>query len=266
MTCEQVRELLGRYHDGELGAAERAVVAGHLNDCAACPAWLEAIGELGDLTRALSEPEPPANLWEKLSVVLGPVSAAPVRPARRRLRLWRVAALAALMLVCLATGWFAHGRLGWGNVPEGGGGTGDDVLPVEALVSAREGEPVSLQEAAHRVGFRVLGVSDLPEGCCMQGCCLCKAGCCDLVQCKFLCRGEPVLLVQGGSEHHVRYDHRPTVEMQVNGKPARLIQCDGCLACCWKAKGTVLTLIGPRELSQLSQLVASVDQRLESKP
>jgi hypothetical protein len=74
------------------------------------------------------------------------------------------------------------------------------------------------------------------------------------------------LLVQGSPHHPIQYGHRPVVETQINGKAASVVQCDGCLACCWQCKGMSLTLVGPRELPQLAQLVAHIDHYLESSP
>ena len=36
MNCDDVRDRLDDYVDGELAQAERTVVAGHLSDCSAC--------------------------------------------------------------------------------------------------------------------------------------------------------------------------------------------------------------------------------------
>jgi hypothetical protein len=75
-----------------------------------------------------------------------------------------------------------------------------------------------------------------------------------------------VILVQCGPECSVRYGNRPVLDTRVNGKAARVVQCEGYLACSWQCQGTALTLVGPRDLSQLVRLVAYVDQRLEDKP
>jgi hypothetical protein len=268
MNCETARELLGRYHDGELVAAERMAVEAHLGACSTCPALLETIVELGDMTRSLSEAEPPGNLWDRLSLRLGKATPGRRSPAGRHLRILRLAAVAALVLIAFAAGWLTHQVFGprGGAISHTGDDSGDKGLSVEDLLEARPGEPITLQDAASHVDFRVLRVADLPEGCRLQECSLCKGGCCNLVQCKCVCRGEQVLLVLTSPDQPLRYGNRPAVEMQVNGKSARVIQCDGCLACCWRAKGTTLALIGPRDGSDLIRLMADVDRRLETSP
>ena len=75
-----------------------------------------------------------------------------------------------------------------------------------------------------------------------------------------------MILVQCSPDHTICYGKRPVLKTKVNGKAAQIVQCDGCLACCWQSKGTALTLVGPGDVSQLVQLVAHVDQRFEGKP
>jgi hypothetical protein len=136
----------------------------------------------------------------------------------------------------------------------------------EVLLSARTGEPVSLQEAARRVAFRLPGSPKLPDGYQFQGCCVCRDDCCDMVQCQIHCGVDRVYLVLASGDRPVRYGDRPVLETQVAGRPARIVQCDCGLACSWECQGTALTLIGPHDLSKVVQLVSYVSERLEKWP
>jgi hypothetical protein len=176
--------------------------------------------------------------------------------------------LAAIALIGVGLGWIAHQI----NQPhsvakvEAPGAEEKEGLSLDDLLAAGTREHVTLQEAARRVDFLVLGASDLPDGYRLGDCCVCQDGCCDLVQCRFLRGADQVILVQCRPDHTVQYGDRPVLDTKVNGKAARIAQCDGHLVCSWQSKGTALTLVGPGDLTQLVGLVAYVDQRLENKP
>src|SRR5216684_6374260 len=184
MYCEQVQNLLSGFHDRELNSADRAAVEGHLATCTSCAAELAAIAELGEMARMLCEPEPPAGLWQQLAHRLAIGTPTRFSRTRRILRTWKMAAVAALVLLGVGTGWLAHEAFGPAPQvvsPSPSVATEGDLL-LDDLLAARTGERVSLQEAAGRVEFRVLAASDLPEGYRLGECCVCRDGCCDLVQ------------------------------------------------------------------------------------
>jgi hypothetical protein len=54
LACDEVREALQAYHDGELSIDEQVLVQGHLRDCVACAIEAAEIEELGDTLRAMS--------------------------------------------------------------------------------------------------------------------------------------------------------------------------------------------------------------------
>src|SRR5262249_35387647 len=168
MNCERVQILLGRFHDGELDAAERFAVEIHLGSCRTCAAELGAVAELAETIRTCREPEPPADLWGKIAGRLPGRAPIPWSSVRGLLRPWRAATVAVLALVALATGWLA--------LRNGAPPTPTDPL-FDNLVAAHAGERVSLQEAAHRVDFRVLSTADLSDGYRLEECCLCREGC-----------------------------------------------------------------------------------------
>jgi Putative zinc-finger len=269
MNCEQIQELLSRFHDGELGPADRAAIELHLASCVVCPGELATIAELSELARTAGAPEPPADLWSRIELQLPRSGRSRLMGMSRVFLTRREAVLAALVLIALASAWWAssarkHDRSG--AVQETAQIEEDGPFVDQLLVGANAGEPVSLQEAARRVVFRVPASSQLPGGYQLNDCCLCRDGCCDLVQCRFLCGSDRVLLVLGSGDHPTRYGTRPVLETEVNGKPARVVQCECGLACSWQCQGTALTLIGPRDLSKLVQLVAYVSDRLENRP
>jgi hypothetical protein len=86
MTCEDAR--LDEYMDGELDAAARAAVDGHLAACAACRAELERLGKLEALLKRVPAGAPP----DAERFLAG------VRSRSRRPFPWRLAAAAAVLL------------------------------------------------------------------------------------------------------------------------------------------------------------------------
>jgi hypothetical protein len=253
MHCEQVRKLLGRFHDSELDAPTRAAVELHLGDCAACAAELAGIAELSAVARALEDLEPPGGLWEQIDRRLSDARPRRFAAARRLLHRWQTAAVAAVVFVTVATGWWVY------RVKQP-----DSDPSLDELLVTHRGEQIGLQEAVRRVDFRVLASAQLPNGYCLENCCLCRDGCCDVLQCCFVRGKDKVLLVQGGPDSAMQFGDRPAVQTQVNGKPARIVQCrGGSLAASWQTRGTSLSLIGPHDVTELVQLVTFVDDHLE---
>jgi hypothetical protein len=265
MNCKTVRSLLGKFHDGELELVDQVSVKDHLRACTECSAELASMTELTELVRLSCEPEPPGMLWEQIDQRLAEPTRNPDGRTLAALSLWAVPAVAVLSIAAVVGGW-------WATVPTR---TMDPAGPaaslplssdpfIKELLAANGGEPVSLREAGLRVDFRVLTDLRLPDGYCLDGCCLCGQGCCAMVKCKFVRGPDEVVLVQGTSDHPVEYGKLPAVEAQVNGRPARIVQCpNGLLAASWQAKDTALSLVGPRDLSELVRLVTFVDQHVE---
>jgi Putative zinc-finger len=98
---------LSAFLDGELSAAERAEMQGHLRECPACTRELEELGAVDAFARELPV-EAPAGYFEELP---GRVRARVRRPARApRMALWAVAAAAAVMAVVVTPVVLQHER------------------------------------------------------------------------------------------------------------------------------------------------------------
>jgi hypothetical protein len=266
MNCQETFESLSRFHDGELTQAERAAVEIHLGQCPTCTAELAAVAELSELTRIMVDPEPPDDLWERIDCRL-PGSSRILRFGRRQL--WPAAA-AAMIGLALATGWILHRsekqppEIAQAAIP-----LVDTVVDLgtslEGMWNRAGSRPVSPQQAARQVDYQVLNASNLPDGYCLEGCCLMKCDCCDMVGCKY-CRGsDPLVLVQCPAGLQVQLGTSVPLKTRLNGKPASLTRCGERLAVSWQSRGTAVNLIGPNDLSELTRLMAYVDKRLENQ-
>lgn len=84
MKCVELETLICDFVDGTLGAAERATVELHLEGCAACRELVEdSRAVLGFLERA-SEPEPPAELVNRILYEARQGHSAPVKKSGGR--------------------------------------------------------------------------------------------------------------------------------------------------------------------------------------
>jgi hypothetical protein len=267
MNCKTVQSLLGQFQDGELGCAEQVAVKDHLRACAECRTELRDIAELTDLVRSSCEPEPPGLLWDQIDRRLEEPARDTVGRVLATRSFYAAGAVAVLAMAAFLVGWWAHARFR----------TADPAALIASLPASQDpfinnllttsgAEPVSVREVERRVDFRVLTDSRLPDGYCLGGCCLCGQGCCAMVKCKFIRGADQVVLVQGTSDHPIEYGKLPAVQTEVNGRPARIVQCPGgLLAASWQAQGTALSLVGPRDLSELVRLVTFVDQQVERR-
>lgn len=270
MDCEQVQNLLSRFFDRELDRAEHESVERHVDACAGCRAELAALEQLSDAARSLTDPEPPADLWDRIIGQLAAQHVTREAAGQRRRALFRAAALAALVLIAVWTGWIAHGpglRRGEqaaSSIPAVDLGPYLDELAKSPRISVAPygAVPSSPAEAARQVQFRVLNEAELPDNYALESGFLVRIEGCNVVQFKYLRGSDVVLLFQYSRGQPVAYGNRPVLATRINGKPAKVVQSDGCLCASWETNGTAVTLVGPRDMSELVRLVAFVDQHL----
>lgn len=264
MHCEQARQWLSRFQDGELAPAMHAALADHLKICTACAAELASLTDLRRLVQAAGEPEPPGDLWERISQQLPD----PARPRSRWRQPGRTVVAAGVLLVVLVAGGLGLRQAFHSAQPlPAAAGLPPAWQPyLDSRQLSHVGDPVRLDQAARFVSFRVPADLSLPEDYQLEDCCVCGDGCCDVVCCCFVGRTDQVLLVLCADGHPVRTNGPPLAQPRINGKSVRVVRCADRLAALWQANGTAVSLIGPRDLDQLVQLARYVDQRLQAEP
>jgi hypothetical protein len=105
MTCEEARDRLDDYLDGELGEAGLHEVELHLAGCAACAAEERRLRALLAGAAALPrEMSPPRDLWPGIAERIAAARPRPARPVVRRVWSWSPALLAAAAAVVVAMG------------------------------------------------------------------------------------------------------------------------------------------------------------------
>lgn len=93
MRCEDLRVELSAWIDGELDAAGRAGIAGHLQSCRTCSEYVRSLQYNSSLVRALRTPRAPASVTEAATRQVGAMTrqaVAPSRPSRRFSFAWPV--------------------------------------------------------------------------------------------------------------------------------------------------------------------------------
>lgn len=80
MPCDEMRDRLSPYLEGELGDSERKELEAHLGECADCAALLAVLRESVASLRAMPEADPPASLARKIQQAVSEKAAEQSRP------------------------------------------------------------------------------------------------------------------------------------------------------------------------------------------
>ena len=92
-NCDQIRERLTAYLDGELSDDRGSVVRGHLRECEACRQIARDEATLRDGLRHLPIVDPPASLWAGVQAQLAAAEVADAKQPRWRRALVRLRAM-----------------------------------------------------------------------------------------------------------------------------------------------------------------------------
>jgi hypothetical protein len=85
---------------------------------------------------------------------------------------------------------------------------------------------------------------------------LLKMPCCDCVQTVYACNGRiSLVLFEHEQEELEWFDERPAIRAECRGRSCCLIELKNSLAATWQVGGGYVTVVGVRDVSELSQLV-----------
>ena len=106
MSCQEYEQQISQLLDGELPEAQQADLQAHLRTCKHCA---DLYAEFTFLSQALRDPEPPADLTQRVMNQIREEQIIDLEEQRRRRRRpWRaLAAMAACFAVILGVAWFA---------------------------------------------------------------------------------------------------------------------------------------------------------------
>ena len=272
-NCESVRELLSALYDHELEPDREAVVREHLETCPDCAQQLAQFAELSKLAADLRQPQAPSGLWSAIDASLDARNHQDRRFAGRMPQYSRIA-IAATLLVAAAIALLGYRARQTTNEHEEMAVTFGQYLdrfhkqPERAqdlLLTRYDGRLVEPDQAAALTKFDPNAPDELPQGFARAATYVLKMPCCTCTQTIYKDgNGQTLALFEHSDEQRDWFGDRPTIVAQCQGKQACLVQLRGQLAACWKCGTRHLTLVGVRDVEQVSELVAYLDSRQQS--
>ena len=266
MNCADVQERLSAYHDGELPGDVAAQIAAHLANCPACATELESFESLSALTRKLTDPAAPKQLWTKLEARLDQDAEArtPIKgPTRKSYSFTRLAA-AAMILIALTFG--AYRIWQTGHTHQNVAANFDRYFTElkkqpnnaeQVLLANYEGRVVTVTEATRTLGYEPLVAQGLPPNCSLEKMYLLNMPCCKCTLA--LCRqgnGEQLAVFEHDTERPGWFGNRATIDCLCEGVPTSITQVNDKLAATWKDGKRYMTIIGAKDLNDVSEFIA----------
>ncbi len=145
-SCDDIRELIFDYIDGELDASEAALLEMHIADCEACAKELEERKELLSLVKSSSS-EVPSELYGRVmaEVVKTPQNAKILKP-KMRIKPWMstaVAACAAIVIIVAGRGYLFGGTENLDAAPDmaRSGDAAEDIIAEDMNANVGVQEP-----------------------------------------------------------------------------------------------------------------------------
>ncbi len=281
MNCATAQELMSAFHDGELDPEQHAQLAAHVDGCAECARILAEYGELSRMAAELRTPVVPEGAWGHLESKLDEMS--PTRRPRpsgvttERRRLSALALAAALILVMISVGLLVR----WNNSGEHDHERAalianfghylrqfkqDPDQAQQVLLANYDGRAVELDEAARAVRYRPVAPETLPNGLVRDRVYLLKMPCCLCTQAIYRDQsGSRLAVFEHVDDQPVWFGDRPVISTQCQGVPTSLVQVDDCLAATWKRQGRFITVIGLRDVDEVSRVVASFNEATDRR-
>ena len=277
MDCTEVKELLSAYFDEELASEERIAVAEHLAGCGECSSELAGFEKLSGMARELDSPMPPAQMWLQLERQLDETPLKQRVQLASRRSLWslptsRLVAVAATLFVAVGLGWVGYSA--WLGHGEHDGFTAefgqyldefhrDPAAAQQFLLAKYESQEVNAQNAVSLVGYRPVVLDGLPDGYSAESAHVMKMPCCTCVQC--VCTrsdGSTIAIFEhDDDETEEWFSDRPAMSMNCHGKQCSLVDLNDRIAASWKRDNRHITVVGLRDVAELTDLVAWFDER-----
>lgn len=261
MQCCDVVELLSAYYDGEVSHNTAEAIREHIDICDHCAEELKVLNELSALTAILEQPTPPRHVWPRIEAQLNkgqPTANSNKRPPHKA-----VLAMAALVLIGLSwvgyRHWHAHEHqdlaVNFGQFLDNFAEAPDDAQNV--LVKNYSGIPIEISDAIRELKYRPVVAVGLPDDYELAQAYLLKMPCCRCLEACYRRKDGGMLCVfEHDKEQPIWFGERSTSSMICSGKQTRLVQFDGCLAATWQQQQRYITVIGAKDVAEVSHLVA----------
>lgn len=265
MQCDEARELLSPYLDGELTPEQRLVVDSHLVECADCAAELVDFESISGYAARMVDPVPPADLWDRIDgQMVGSRTATEPLPEQRRRSRRKIATVIVAALLLVGTG-LTVALMQWHGAEHHDTLNLDQYLTEFArdpnvaqnsLLSKYENQEVDIREATAQLGYQPVAAGRLPDGVSVKAIRVFDMPCCRCIQ--TICtvdKKQTVVIYEHADEHAFEFGDRRSMTCQCKGHKTRIVKFDGQMVASWAKGRRHLTLVGARDLSQVVQFV-----------
>lgn len=275
MNCDDTRQLLSAFYDGELSSEAATRVEQHQATCATCRHSLEAMGRLSRITDSLVENEPSVDLWSRIVARLGDdATVSKTTLPSRWLPRWFAAGMALAVVVLIGVGIVAWRRQAWTTEEQQLARIFDRYLE-EFAVSPLKAQDILDREfpstqVAHSKNHPIAGTSmvalrDTLPGLTRVSMHVRNLPCCNCVQGLYR-RENGTFLTVFEHEMPATWDSSQAgKEVQCGNCVCRLRQLDSRVAASWNHDERYFTVIGLNDVEELRQIVNLMDPSEASK-
>ncbi|MBV07878.1 MAG: hypothetical protein CMN21_01520 [Rubinisphaera sp.] len=287
VDCREVQMQLSAYHDGQLIANTKKEITAHLAECSSCAAELVKYEKISTTFSKLPASSVPDSVWEGISNSLDgdaadsegdefqklenlPLST----PVSKRQKSSHGLILIVSLVLLIGVGfWFTqdtqhshdhHSQVHHAEFAE----TMTNYLnlletdPDQAqgfLMRKYGGRVVSPEEAVKFVGYRPVISQGLPAGYTLESTTVLTMPCCTCV--KSVCRrtdGSTIVVFEHDDAELKLLGERESQMTMCGNQECCLVNLDSSLAASWKAGSRLLTVVGIKDESELSEFVRSL--------
>ncbi|MFV1966591.1 MAG: anti-sigma factor [Pirellulaceae bacterium] len=270
MNCTDVQERLSEFHDLELASRKRAQVQGHLVRCPVCADVLTSYQKLTRLCRRLPALVPDTELWPRIEAALQSRRDPPLVDRRRR---WisssiAVVSIAAAVLVLLGVTFLPRGDESPSHssadrhLAVNFGGfldqfSRDPHIAQKGLLRNFSGKSINSADAIRLVGYQPSALKTPPQGYLLQNVYVLKMPCCVCIEAVYRRDdGKLLAIFEHAEEQPIWFGERPRIEAHCNDKPTSIVQLEDQLAVSWKQDRRHITVVGVRDVEEVTQLMA----------
>lgn len=276
MNCDEARNQLSPFLDGQLNPKESATLSKHIDQCAECSRELSDYAALSSLA-AQSTMDPPAHLWNRIQEdveIPEHITEAQReqgfwahRPRLSRRILIGLTAAIAVGVIAVTFGPdlthdhdemtvnFDHYLDAYANDPD---------QAAEMLFAEYPAQEVDLDEAAIQVGYTPVVANGLPNRYSVVSTNILNMPCCKCV--KTICssaQGQSFVIFEHDAEQPMWFGDRRTSKCDCGGIPATVIEFDSQMAATWRVGNRSATLVGARDMSEVMKIVSSLSSEAD---
>lgn len=262
MDCASARELLSAYFDGELPRQSTDDIDKHLESCDECQREIDQYRKLSQLTaqlKTITGPSQFAQLQQNLTlpaVTVQQTQAVVVR--QRSIPIIITMAMTACVLATLMVWLHNHHSYGLeASFDRFLGAFSHSPEQADNLLSEiYSGQPVSLAEAEKLLKYRPAVAGGLPPGYTLASAYVIKMPCCTCLQANLRhLSGRGIVVFEHDGHQPHWFGNRPAIDTVCKGQATRLVQLEGSIAATCRCRQRYLTVIGPKDLGEVDQLI-----------